>query len=114
MGVPLGRELGRFRGVAAALRSLLHSQSPESLELEEIRSISSVLSTIQFSDIAPRDLEAEQHAKEHLAIDDPAIVENTDSGAETVPQERRTIEDVANLKVRLALLSAKLGLPVLV
>ena len=114
MGVPLGRELGRFRGVAAAILSLLRSQSPDSLELEEIRSISFVLATIQFSDIAPRDLEAEQHAKEHLAIDDPVIVENTDSEAETVPQERRTIEDVVNLKERLALLSAKLGFPVLV
>jgi hypothetical protein len=114
VGVPLGRELGLLRGAAAAIRSLLNSQSPDSPELEEIRSISSVLSTIQFSDIAPRDLEAEQHAKEHLAIDDPAIVENADSGAETVPQERRTIDDVANLKERLALLSTKLGLPVLV
>ncbi|KAN0087842.1 hypothetical protein V8E55_006463 [Tylopilus felleus] len=113
VGVPLGRELGNLRGVAAAIRSFLSSQSPESLELEEIRSISSLLSTIQFSDIAPRDLEAEQHAKEHLGFGDPAIVQNTDSEAETVSQEKRSKEDISRLKERLDLLSVKLGLPVL-
>ncbi|KAI9453173.1 hypothetical protein HD554DRAFT_664839 [Boletus coccyginus] len=113
VGVPLGRELGNLRGAAAALRSLLNSQSPESLELEEIRNISSVLSTIRFSDIAPRDLEAERHAREHLGFSDPAIVEDTGSGVQPVPQERETIKDVAKLKERLALLNAKLGLPAL-
>lgn len=113
MGVPLGREIGNLRGATAAIGSLLNSQDPDSPELEELRSMSSILSTIRFSDIAPRDLEAEQHAKEHLGFDDPAIVENTESRAGTAPQERRTVEDVAKLKERLALLSAKLGLPVL-
>ncbi|KAH0832272.1 hypothetical protein J3R83DRAFT_13265 [Lanmaoa asiatica] len=113
VGVPLGRELGNLRGAVAAIGSLLNSQSPDSQELEELRTISSILSTIRFSDIAPRDLEAEQHAKEHLGFD-PAVIQNTESGAETAPQERRTVlEDVTKLKERLALLSAKLGLPVL-
>lgn len=111
MGVPLGRELGNLRGAAAAIQSLLNSQSPESLELEEIRNISSILSTIRFSDIAPRDLGAEKHAKEHLGFGDPAIVEDTDSGVRTVPQESETIKDVAKLKERLASLNAKLSLP---
>jgi len=35
--------------------------------LKEIRSISAQLSDIRFSDIVPRDLEAEAHAREHLA-----------------------------------------------
>lgn len=35
--------------------------------LEEIRAISAQLSDIRFSDIVPRDLEAEAHAREHLA-----------------------------------------------
>lgn len=113
MGVPLGRELGNLHGAAAAIRTLLNAQSPASLELDEIRNIASVLSTIRFSDIAPRDLEAEQHVKEHLSVDDPPIVEITDSGSEAAPQERPTMEDVAKLKERLALLSTKLGLPVL-
>ncbi|KAG6372745.1 hypothetical protein JVT61DRAFT_7140 [Boletus reticuloceps] len=114
IGVPLGRELGNLRGVAAAIRAqILSTQSAESVDLEEIRSISSGLSSIRFADIAPRDLEAEQHAKEHLDVDDPAIIENSDSGSEKAPQERPTMEDMAKLKERLASLSTKLGLPVL-
>ncbi|KAG8214828.1 hypothetical protein J3R82DRAFT_9977 [Butyriboletus roseoflavus] len=115
VGVPLGRELGNLRGAAAAMRSFLNSQKPDSLELQELRRMSSILSTIRFSDITPRDLEAEQHAKEHLSFDDhdPAIIEDAGPRGETVPQEKRTVEDVAKLKERLALLSAKLGLPVL-
>ncbi|KAF8441039.1 hypothetical protein L210DRAFT_3334197, partial [Boletus edulis BED1] len=110
VGVPLGRELGHLRGVAAAIRAqILSTQSAESVDLEEIRSISSGLSSIQFTDIAPRDLEAEQHAKEHLDADDPAIIENSDSGSEKAPQERPA-EDMAKLKERLASLSTKLGL----
>lgn len=35
--------------------------------LKEIRAISAQLSDIRFSDIVPRDLEAEAHAREHLA-----------------------------------------------
>jgi len=44
-------------------------QPPEILAeaLKEIRAISSQLSDIRFSDIVPRDLEAEAHAREHLA-----------------------------------------------
>ena len=43
------------------------AQPPE--VLEEIRAISAQLSDIRFSDIVPRDLEAEAHAREHLADD---------------------------------------------
>ena len=35
--------------------------------LKEIRAISARLSDIRFSDIVPRDLEAEAHAREHIA-----------------------------------------------
>jgi len=35
--------------------------------VEEIRAISTQLSDVRFSDIVPRDLEAEAHAREHLA-----------------------------------------------
>lgn len=114
MGVPLGREIGNLRGAAAAIKSLLNSQNPDPLEFEELRSVSSILSNIRFSDIAPRDLEAEQHAKEHLGFDDPAMVESTESGTATAPEEKRTVEQVAKLKERLVLLSGKLGLPVMV
>ena len=47
-------------------------QPPEILTeaLKEIRAISAQLSDIRFSDIVPRDLEAEAHAREHLADDE--------------------------------------------
>ena len=114
VGVPLGRELGTLRGIAAAMGSFLTSQKPDSQELEELRSISCLLSAIQFSDIAPRDLDAEQHAKEHLDLDsDRAVVENTQPETGPVPQESWSMEDVVKLKDRLTLLAVKLGLPVL-
>ncbi|KAG9315435.1 hypothetical protein JVU11DRAFT_3045 [Chiua virens] len=115
VGVPLGRELGKLRGVAAAIGSFLNSQNPNSLDLEELHAISAILSTIHFSDIVPPDLEAEQHAKEHLGVDELATVEHTESmEAEMESQKKRATEDVANAKERLALLSVKLALPVLV
>ena len=45
-----------------------HAQPTEILE--EIQAISAQLSDIRFSDIVPRDLEAEAHAREHLADDE--------------------------------------------
>lgn len=39
--------------------------------LTEARALASVLVKIRLSDIAPRDLEAEEHAKQHLQDDDP-------------------------------------------
>lgn len=111
VGAPLGRELGNLRGTVAAVGALLKSRSQDSPELEELRCISSILSTILFSDIAPRDLEAEQHAKEHFNA--PEAIESACSVADTTAQERRTIDVIAELKQRLALLCKKLGLPVL-
>lgn len=72
VGVPLGREIGLLRGTAAAFMSFIDSpRSPHSAETrtfvrEELRGIIATLSTIRFPDIAPRDLEAEAHAREHL------------------------------------------------
>jgi hypothetical protein len=73
VGVPLGREMGLLRGTALALMTFVDSpQLPQPAEvlneaLKEIRTISAQLSDIRFSDIVPRDLEAEAHAREHLA-----------------------------------------------
>jgi len=73
VGVPLGREMGILRGTALALMTFIDSPQPlqpaETLTkaLKEIQAISSQLSDIRFSDIVPRDLEAEAHAREHLA-----------------------------------------------
>ncbi|KAF9236518.1 hypothetical protein BU15DRAFT_49926 [Melanogaster broomeanus] len=133
VGVAIGRELGNLRGVASAIVSFLSSQSlGESPELDEARNISSNLLSIRFSDVAPRDLEAEQHSREHLDSDDSGLVENgelvqkrdiegltdmlsqmTASTVGAAPHGRPIKEDVTNLKERLSALSAKFGLVLL-
>ncbi|KAF9219245.1 hypothetical protein BS17DRAFT_718092 [Gyrodon lividus] len=133
VGVPIGRELGNLRGAASAIVSFLTSQSPrESPELDEARNISTILLSVRFSDMAPPDLEAEQHAREHLSFDDLEFAENEElvlkrdmegledmlsrltanvvSAARAAPQGRPAKEDVAKLKDRLRALSLKLGL----
>lgn len=136
VGVPTGRELGNLRGAASTIVSFLRSHSSaESPELDEAHNISSILLSVRFSDIAPRDLEAEQHAREHLRSDDSGLAENEElvqkrdmegledmlarltggvaSAAGASPQGRPTKEDVAKLKQRLQALGVKLGLALL-
>lgn len=66
VGAPLGRELGILRGVASVLVSFLASSGSLPSTLANARDISAQLASIRFSDVAPRDLEAEAHAREHL------------------------------------------------
>ena len=66
VGAPLGRELGILRGVASALVSFLASSGSPPSTLANARDISAQLASVRFSDIAPPDLEAEAHAREHL------------------------------------------------
>ncbi|KIK78741.1 hypothetical protein PAXRUDRAFT_834464 [Paxillus rubicundulus Ve08.2h10] len=133
VGVPIGRELGNLRGAVSTIVSFLRSHSPaKSPELDEAHNISSILISVRLSDITPHDLEAEQHAREHLGSDDPGLAENEElvqkrdmEGLEDMlaqltagvasapgapPQARPTKEDVAKLKQRLRALGAKLGL----
>jgi len=134
VGVPIGRELGNLQGIASALIAFLSEDGHDLTlpELEEARAIATALSQIRFSDIAPGDLEAEQHAREHLEDinDDPAISQMEElsqkrdmesledmlshlaagSGEGTPRRTRPTREDVAKLKERLALLSTRLTL----
>lgn len=127
VGVPIGRELGNLRGIASALVAYLSEDAHDLKlsEVEEARAISTSLSQIRFSDIAPGDLEAEQHAREHIN-DDPAISQTEELSqkrdmeiledmlsqlaAEGTPRTRPTREDVAKLKERLVLLSTRLTL----
>ena len=71
VGAPLGRDLGILRGLAAALLAFLSRPSPPPLVssialVEEVRDLASALSNVRLSDIAPPDLEALAHAREHL------------------------------------------------
>lgn len=124
----MGHELGILRGIASVLASYLATQN--SSHLDEARSISSSLNEIRFSDIAPRDLEAEEHARQHLEaeaesvdvpeeIDDKRKMEGLEdmlsrlsSGtlSSVTEQARPTVEDVQRLKDRLAKLVQKTGL----
>ncbi|KAI0342300.1 hypothetical protein BDW22DRAFT_1429154 [Trametopsis cervina] len=72
VGTPVGREIGLLRGFASAVLSYLKGPTcpvePSTREdlLQEMRTVTTNLNQIRFSDIAPPDLEAEQHAREHL------------------------------------------------
>jgi hypothetical protein len=127
IGVPLGYELGLFRGRAAAFTTILQSSTdahaPELLV--EARAIASALADVRFSDIVPRDEEAVAHAREHgeeiganQELQDKADAEMLEdmlgalSTAESrAKQTRPTMQDVQNLKARLDALGTKMGLP---
>ena len=103
----MGRELGAIRGMASALLVFVTSKSPETTEerslVIEARDIVSQLSSIRFTDIAPRDLEAEEHARQHLEDDESGL------GVKGELVENMKM-DVALLKSRLDNLALKLGL----
>lgn len=96
IGVPLGRELGILRGVASAMLAFLSSQSNAdamSSYISEARDIATRLADVRFSDIAPRDLEAEQHAREHLQSYGEELDENEDI---TEKRQVEQLEDMMN------------------
>ncbi|KAJ3711844.1 hypothetical protein DFJ43DRAFT_86769 [Lentinula guzmanii] len=126
VGAPIGREVGILRGMISALLASI-SLNGENIPggeftLIEARSIASQLSNIRFSEIAPRDLEAEAHTREHLEMDedDTGIQENDEflhkrrmEGLEDMlaelssgvsshssEQHKPTLEDVHMLKQR--------------
>ncbi|KAF9442271.1 hypothetical protein P691DRAFT_798546 [Macrolepiota fuliginosa MF-IS2] len=66
VGVPLGREMGVARGVASAVLAILSTRRKGTGLEEEAREILGQLNEVRFSDIAPRDVQAEEHAREHV------------------------------------------------
>lgn len=100
--------------------------------IAEAQEISSQLSRIQFSDIMPRDLEAEQHARQHMekegmsldvneevaekrdleGIEDMLADMTAGNGKSKEATVRPTIEDVRALGLRLSTLSQRLDLGV--
>jgi Essential protein Yae1, N terminal len=81
IGVPLGRQLGILRGTVNALLASLQLAKPlvflGNLQIEDIREpivkdlqmLSQRLGNIRLKDIAPRDLQAEAHAREHRDVE---------------------------------------------
>lgn len=134
VGAPLGRELGMLRGIASALVGFLSSsKAPPSVvassSLIEARDIAAQLSKVRFSDIAPPDLEAEAHAREHLASEDDAaevdvpeevvekqkmerledMLEGMSASSDGTRIARPTVDDVRILKERLYALCSSIG-----
>ncbi|KAF5391968.1 hypothetical protein D9757_003283 [Collybiopsis confluens] len=132
VGVPIGREIGILRGMISALLAALSGGNLDQGDgsvLAEARSISSQLSNIRFSDIAPRDFEAEAHALEHLGEeDDDEMEENEELGEKrkmekledmlgrmsagasaAAPAKQLTMEDVQKLKTRILSLCTAIG-----
>ncbi|EJF63369.1 hypothetical protein BD309DRAFT_855223 [Dichomitus squalens] len=71
VGAPLGRDLGILRGLSSALLAFLsRAPGPPSIATDprvaEVRAIATELSNVRLSDIAPPDLQALAHAREHL------------------------------------------------
>lgn len=139
VGVPLGREIGLLRGFASAILAYLKSPtcniepSVHETLLQETRTVAATLNQIRFSDIAPPDLEAEQHEREHREtagrddemtmneeLQEKRDVESLEdmissmstTGTELKQSQRRpTPEDVSKLSARLQSLASTLGLP---
>jgi len=133
VGVPIGQELGVLRGVSSVILSFL-KQSAGFTGHEELASeaedVASQLSRIRFSDVIPRDLEAEEHARQHMDAEGVALDVNEEiaakrdlegiedmladltagNGKSKGAGERPTIDDLRTLKERLMLLSKRLDL----
>jgi hypothetical protein len=136
VGAPLGHELGVLRGIASALLSFLPMNSSHRPEQEamiiEARDIASQLANIRFVDIAPRDLEAEEHARQHMETDDSELEMDEEVAEKRKMEEledmlaqltagtntgqnrsgRPTAEDTRLLKARLQVLTQALGLSI--
>lgn len=136
VGAPIGREIGRLRGIVSGVLAFLTSSSLSAAKIEghiveaavEARDIASKLAELRFSDIAPRDLEAEEHARQHLEssedsmeIENEELVQKRDMerledmisqlnpSADAGVAVRMTMNDVRTLKHRLKSLCDTLG-----
>ncbi|KAI8986084.1 hypothetical protein BD414DRAFT_416329 [Trametes punicea] len=109
VGAPIGHELGILRGLCSALIAFLtrtqESHAHGETTLAEVRDIATQLANVRFSDIAPPDLEALAHAKEHLesAMDDddgPDILTDPARLNEEL-KEKREIEGLEDLMAKM-------------
>ena len=114
--------------MSTAILALLRSSTEKESTQAEAQEISSQLSKIRFSDIMPRDLEAEEHARQHLegveidvhekivatrdieGIED--MLANLAAGTNFTGTTRPSVNDVRILKDRLKVLSDRLNLQV--
>ncbi|PCH40163.1 hypothetical protein WOLCODRAFT_136699 [Wolfiporia cocos MD-104 SS10] len=103
VGVPLGRELGVLRGVASALLSFLDKAGGDQHRQElvaELRAINAQLGEIRLSDIAPPDLEAIRHAREHLDAENDEEIDPMETNEEL--KEKRDMEKLEDMLTQMS------------
>lgn len=99
--------------------------------MAEIREINARLGDIHLSDMAPRDLEAEEHARQHLEdendmyADDQTLADkrnletledmlaSLNPTGTSAAQCRPTVADLQNLEARLKVVCAQVGIPII-
>lgn len=116
----MGRQLGVLRGtVNALLGSLQQSKNLTTLESRDItfndlQNLSQRLARIRLKDIAPRDLQAEAHAREHLDVE----AEGTDDALAKAIMELETADrpngadELASIQHEIHTILQKLGINV--
>lgn len=116
IGAPIGRFLGKLRGIATALATYLKSPGHLAGEIgktsrhsEDISKALSTLDSIHFVDIEPPDEEALEHALEHEVANGAASARlELDSGA-----RRESLEKLNCVYKELKQLAGELGLGLL-
>jgi len=103
VGVPLGRTVGKLRGVANALKNFLSTKDTSRQQYgAEIIKIVEKLGEISLADLAPPDVEAEAHAGEHAE----EALEDLSRRA----HERPAVKEIKHLKERLSIILKEIGI----
>ncbi|GJJ15738.1 hypothetical protein Clacol_010016 [Clathrus columnatus] len=113
VGAPLGQEIGKLRGITSACLSLSKSIQEHSVMMD-CKDILRGLDNLHFKDLAPSDVEAEEHLKEHLQSQDdtqniPALLEIRDE-----EKHKLAVETLKELRNRLQDVLRQIGLPITV
>ncbi|KAG8758215.1 hypothetical protein FRC14_000520 [Serendipita sp. 396] len=125
VGVPLGRQIGILRGVVAGLLvasrtkdsplSQLSTQRDLDTLRERLEMLSRRLNSIRLKDIAPRDLQAEAHAREHRDVEkegtDDALAEAFEELSTTNQLDKSQEIGLISNELRGILESLKIKLP---
>ncbi|KAG8834485.1 hypothetical protein FRC17_008541 [Serendipita sp. 399] len=126
VGVPIGRRLGVMRGIVAGLLAALKVKGSPLLQIlssqqacdtlrGRLEILSRQLNSVRLKDVAPRDLQAEQHAREHRDIEkegtDDALAEAfLELSTSTEPAKSQAVE-MAYHELRDVFESLKLHFP---
>lgn len=108
--MPLGRDVGKLRGIASACISLLTSsgQAAAYPPLTELQDILRCLNQLRFKDLVSPDLQAEEHMKEHVQSDE------TLSGTADEEKHNMAINTSRDCKIRLQRIVEQLGLQLII